>query len=320
VTGGASHEVRVELLCVGWCAVPRAALSPISAAGVGPRFADWFAVARCPALVLLVHHPQHGPVLVDTGYAPRFAEATQRWPERGYAITTPVTLPGAQQLTAQLAARGISPGDVRHVVLTHLHADHVAGLRDFPHATFHVRDAAVTPLLALGTTLRGRLRGTRAGFLRALLPDDFVARVRPLETHALSESNTPVAFAALVGHPVQEANPRAAYDVFGDGTMLAVDVPGHAPGMVGIVLPTVARPVFLVADAVWRLATLARGARPGLAERRIAWNAPMAAESIRRLQTFAASPQQTATPFWLLSSHDESAIADYKRAEHESGT
>jgi glyoxylase-like metal-dependent hydrolase (beta-lactamase superfamily II) len=38
----------------------------------------------------------------------------------------------------QLARRGIAAGDVRHIVLTHLHFDHAGGLPDFPHAQVHV--------------------------------------------------------------------------------------------------------------------------------------------------------------------------------------
>lgn len=306
-------SLRVELLCVGSCAVPAAALAPISARGHGPALRNWFSVAHCPALVVLVHHEVHGPVLIDTGYAPRFHDVTRRWPERGYALTTPVHLPEAQQLLVQLAERGIAADDIQHVVLTHLHADHVAGLRDYPLAQIHTTTAAVQPLMALGDTVRGRIRGTRAGFLRALLPDDFSERLRPLELRALDTAAVPLVLQPLVGHTVHEHAPRRAYDVFGDGTVIAVDVPGHAPGMVGVLLPTIARPLFLVADAVWQLATLTPGARFGLAERRIAWDVHMATETLRRLH-IVVSTQSQATPadaFALLSSHDASAITAY---------
>jgi glyoxylase-like metal-dependent hydrolase (beta-lactamase superfamily II) len=307
--------VRVELLRVGSCAVPKAALSPISAHGHGPPLRDWFAVTHVPALVLLVHHDVHGPVLIDTGYAPRFREVTRRWPERGYAITTPMRLPEHEQLLVQLAARGVSPRDVRHVVLTHLHADHVGGLRDFSDATIHVRAPAVDPLMAFGTAPLGRLRGTRAAFLRALLPDDFTERVQLLEKRVLRADQTPETLRTLLGVSPHETAPRAAYDVFGDETVLAVDLPGHAPGMVGILLPTVARPLFLVADAVWSIATMVQGARFGFAERRIAWDARVAAESLRRLQAFVISDPQISAPFALVSSHDAAGIAAYVAPE-----
>jgi len=38
----------------------------------------------------------------------------------------------------QLAQLGITPSDVRHIVLTHLNFDHDGGLPDFPHEKIHV--------------------------------------------------------------------------------------------------------------------------------------------------------------------------------------
>ena len=43
-----------------------------------------------------------------------------------------------QTAIAQIAARGLDPRDVRHVVVTHLDFDHAGGLPDFPEATVHV--------------------------------------------------------------------------------------------------------------------------------------------------------------------------------------
>lgn len=41
----------------------------------------------------------------------------------------------------QVRGLGYQPGDVPHVVLTHLDVDHTGGLHDIPHATLHVMDA-----------------------------------------------------------------------------------------------------------------------------------------------------------------------------------
>lgn len=43
----------------------------------------------------------------------------------------------------QVARLGYHPGDVRHIVLTHLDFDHAGGLDDFPDATIHVMAAEV---------------------------------------------------------------------------------------------------------------------------------------------------------------------------------
>lgn len=50
---------------------------------------------------------------------------------------------------AQLATVGLSPGDVEHVVISHLHRDHAGGLGFFSHATVYVNhrelDCAFSP-------------------------------------------------------------------------------------------------------------------------------------------------------------------------------
>ncbi|WP_049746112.1 N-acyl homoserine lactonase family protein [Mycolicibacterium goodii] len=63
-------------------------------------------------------------VLVDCGYSPRRAR------ERGRTLTA---------LPEELLARmGIAPEDVDHVVLTHMHWDHVGNTGLFPNATFSI--------------------------------------------------------------------------------------------------------------------------------------------------------------------------------------
>jgi len=89
-----------------------------------------------PALCGLLQHPTRGWILFDTGYSNHFIEATRQFPERMYRWITPLSLPPEETLLAQLQASGITAGDIRHVVISHMHGDHIAGLRDFPNASF----------------------------------------------------------------------------------------------------------------------------------------------------------------------------------------
>ena len=84
-----------------------------------------------PSLATALRHRRHGWLLLDTGYASHFLTATEPFPERLYRWTTPVHGAREQALAGQLAAAGIDPAQIGHIVLSHLHGDHVAGVADF---------------------------------------------------------------------------------------------------------------------------------------------------------------------------------------------
>src|SRR6185312_10286290 len=42
---------------------------------------------------------------------------------------------------AQLRARGLDPGEIPVVVMTHLHSDHTSAIAEFPQSTFVVSEA-----------------------------------------------------------------------------------------------------------------------------------------------------------------------------------
>jgi glyoxylase-like metal-dependent hydrolase (beta-lactamase superfamily II) len=58
-----------------------------------------------------------------------------------------------EEIGPQLERLGIRPGDVRWVVMTHLHTDHAGGLHHFPDEILVTRTE-----LEYGSGLRGRLR------------------------------------------------------------------------------------------------------------------------------------------------------------------
>jgi glyoxylase-like metal-dependent hydrolase (beta-lactamase superfamily II) len=81
-----------------------------------------------------------GIVLVDTGLGTAvLAEPAARLGRLFTASLRP-RLDPAETARAQLAARGLDPAAVQHIVLTHLDPDHAGGLSDFPDAMVHVHD------------------------------------------------------------------------------------------------------------------------------------------------------------------------------------
>ncbi len=193
------------------------------------------AAREIPALVVHLEHPVHGHLLFDTGYAASFLEATRPFPERLYAWVTPVHIAPQQCARSQLQALGIAPSAITTVVLSHLHGDHVAGLVDFPTARVVVRRDAVETFLGAS-----RWNAVRKGYLRALLPSDLRERARWIED--LPSRALPDTLSAFGN----------GADLFEDGSLLLVDLPGHAPGQVGAYFVDSTRgPTFLVADACW---------------------------------------------------------------------
>lgn len=253
--------LRLTLLAAGFCTAPEAA------AVAGGRLR----ARRFPAGFALVEGHEAGPVLFDTGYAPRILAATRPFPYRLYAWATPVHVRPEETAGAQLRARGIAPETVRHVVLSHLHADHVSGLRDFPNAVFHALPAAIDA--ARGLT---GLRAVRGAFVPALLPDGFFERVRPITRR--------------VDLPAGLAPFRDGLDVLGDGRLLGVPLPGHAPGQMGLyVEPDGGPPTLLAADAAWTLDAVRRNRPPPAIGMQIQHDAGATRETLWKLHRLARS-------------------------------
>lgn len=260
-----SIRVKFDLLKVGHCQHPECA-----ALRVGGRRAIDF-----PALVGLVEHPQRGLMLYDTGYSPHFHEATRRFPECLYRMLTPVTLPPEEELLAQLESRGIRASDIERIFISHFHADHVAGLRDFPQAIFIATRAERTLC-----ERKGRVGRLRRAYLRELLPEDLEQRLQYADT-------MPQVPLSAAWSPFE-----AAHDLLGDASILGIDLPGHAASQLGVAFHA-EEPVLLIGDACWKIEGLVRDKKPSrlayvLFDNSEAYNATFA--KLRALHLSARAP------------------------------
>lgn len=199
-----------------------------------------------PSIAMLILHPEEGPILFDTGYDPAFLAATEPFPERLYRWATPVNIPATHDAASQCRRAGIAPEDVRHVILSHFHGDHVAGLHAFGRATIHCARAGLDDLR------RGsRLSTTRRGLLPRLIPENIDRRTCFFEDG--SRISLPSACKPFID----------GVDLLGDGSLLAVELPGHCPGHWGLVLNDARWGLhFLVADAAWSTEAIRRNAPP----------------------------------------------------------
>lgn len=241
MNGASFPRTSLTVLRVGHCAHPEC----LALRGGGLRNTTF------PALVGLIRHPDAGALLFDTGYADHFLRATDRLPERIYRWATPVTLPPEECLLPQLARHGLAAHEIRGVFASHLHADHIAGLRDLPRARLWCSDKALR-----FARERGRLARLRKATLVDLLPEDADTRLATIES--LPRLAPPSGW-AMFGD---------GFDLLGDGSLRAVPLPGHARGHHGLLLRHEDdREVLLAGDATWRIDAGRTARGPSLATR-----------------------------------------------------
>jgi glyoxylase-like metal-dependent hydrolase (beta-lactamase superfamily II) len=223
---------------------------------------------ECHSLVALLGHPRHGWTLWDAGYAPRLLDATRRLPFRIYRWATPLRIKPELAVVAQLPRFGLTPADVRRVIVSHFHADHVAGLIDFPHAEIIALREAYEGVAGLSG-----FAALRKAFVPALLPADFERR------------------AVLLGPPsgADLGMLGPTIDLFGDGSALVVSLPGHARGQIGLLAQTERGPLFFLADACWLTEGARRGRLPNRITNVIADDGLIAARTVRAIAAFARS-------------------------------
>jgi glyoxylase-like metal-dependent hydrolase (beta-lactamase superfamily II) len=178
------------------------------------------------ALAALLEHPREGLILFDTGYAPRILEAFKRFPTSIYGYLTPTTTRDEWSAISQIKMLGYMAKDIRRVIISHLHADHIAGLHDFPSATFLLSKEAFRVGSSQG------LAALKQGFIPSLLPTTKAQTIDAFQNGVFSE----------LGY---------THDIFGDGLLQLVPLPGHAKGQLGLFVQTTHGPVLLVADGCW---------------------------------------------------------------------
>jgi N-acyl homoserine lactone hydrolase len=225
-----------------------------------------------PIYAFAIEHPE-GVIVVDTGEDARASQPSYfaRWHPGVRAFREWVE--PEQEIGPQLEGLGIRPGDVRWVVMTHLHTDHAGGLHHFPDNDILVTRAE----LEYGSGLRGRLRGYVAN---KHWPAWFEPTVLELEPEPF-------------GPFPQSMRLTEAGDV------TLVPVPGHTPGQVAVVVEDGDHAVFLAADSSYTQDALLRDVVDGVGP-------DEAAEHLthQRIRAYAGE-----TPTVYLPAHDPKTAA-----------
>ncbi|MBQ9828167.1 MAG: N-acyl homoserine lactonase family protein [Lachnospiraceae bacterium] len=89
-----------------------------------------------PLQAFLIETENDGYILFDTGANPRVAEPGY-WPASTLEVW-PTTVSEEQHLENQLAKCGVKPEDIKTVVISHCHQDHMGNIGLFKHADVYV--------------------------------------------------------------------------------------------------------------------------------------------------------------------------------------
>ena len=178
------------------------------------------AKVRMGLTTFLVEHPD-ATFLIDPSVCEDIAERSLS--EMSAPLRKAVEPPKDHLAIRQmLAEAGTSPEQIAFALPTHLHWDHVSGLHDLPGLEIRAHTTEWTWSMGPVAPSPG---------VRGALVD------RPVSTYELD------------GPPVLTFT--RSHDLLGDGSVVLVNLAGHTPGSVGVLLNTAGGPVLIAGDAAW---------------------------------------------------------------------
>ena len=131
---------------------------------------------------------------------------------------------------------------MKQVLVSHLHADHIGGVKDFSAAEFLCHEEGIELIRAHPKKLN-----LKEGFLPDLLPADIIQRTQPIQFKLQGMDVFPN-IAAMQG--------KMLAAIFGDDSAFAIPIPGHATGMTGLIFKFSGKTVFLCADTTYHIESI----------------------------------------------------------------
>jgi glyoxylase-like metal-dependent hydrolase (beta-lactamase superfamily II) len=219
-----------------------------------------------PVSCFLFRHP-HGNVLFDTGCHPSVAEAPEtRWGDLARSVVP--TMGPSENTVSELGKVNLVPNDIDIVVNSHLHCDHCGCNAFFSKATIYVHADELA--FARDPAAEGK------GY-----------------------------FQADWDHPMPVVEITGEVDIFNDGRIVLLPLPGHSPGLTGLLATLPNNGAHLLAsDTVAIRENLEREIIP-----KNTWNPNQLAKSfaeIKRIEKSGAT---------IVYGHDLAQSSGYKAAQ-----
>lgn len=260
-----NKKVKFELLKVGFC-------NHLECIAMRAGRVE---LVEFPALCGLIEHPEKGFMLYDTGYSDHFEKAAEGFPECLYKYATPIQLPFEEKLEIQLHRRGIQRRDISYILISHFHADHIAGLKDFPEAKFISAESEYRSLQKMNSFER-----LFRAVLSDLIPQDFERRAEFMETKKTFDL------------PKNLSPFTAGFDLFEDESVIGINLPGHTESQMGILFRDQEEKLnFLVGDAVWGMDALLQDKKPSDLARNVFYNQEQYDQTFDSLRKLFFTPE-----------------------------
>lgn len=170
-----------------------------------------------PVSAYLIEHPK-GLVLIDTGFHTDIRTNQDAYLGPIKNVIVEAELPDGAAIHEQLEQRGIKPSDIDFLVLSHLHSDHVSGLKLVKEAKkILVSDIEWNDALQINNPhLKSMWKGIEIETFR-FLPSSFGPE-------------------------------KLAFDLFQDETVVFVSTPGHTNGLASTIIRSNEKSVLLCSD------------------------------------------------------------------------
>ncbi|MFL5898712.1 MAG: N-acyl homoserine lactonase family protein [Solirubrobacterales bacterium] len=192
-----------------------------------------------PVPAFLIRHPSAGAILVDTGLHPSIAtDPSENFGSLATRFGKPTLEPG-EDVPSQLRKRGLDPGEIPLVVMTHLHIDHSSAISEFPNSTFVVSEAEWRFASGAGGSAQNGYR--RSHF-------DYAFEYRTVDFDRANIDSY--------------ASFGRTFDLFGDGSIRLAFTPGHSIGHMSVIARLAEEDFVIGGDLVHVLGQL-DGSEPG---------------------------------------------------------
>ncbi|MEO8612730.1 MAG: N-acyl homoserine lactonase family protein [Chloroflexota bacterium] len=219
-----------------------------------------------PINVWVIEHPE-GLIVVDSGETWRTSQPGYfpRW-HPFFQLCNQMNVKPEDEIGPQMKKMGLSPDDVRWVVMTHLHTDHAGGLAHFPKAEILVSRGEY----AATSGFMGRVNG----YLRNRWPSWFAPKLVDFGTEKLGEF------------------PAQTLTKAGDVSIIATH--GHSPGHMSVIVQEDDKSIFLAGDTSYTESTMLAQAVDGVSP-----DESIARTTLGRILRYTQN-----TPTVYLPSHD----------------